>query len=140
MNTSERFNAILERSRENDAYWVEKAIIECTEEMIARMEEDEISRSELARRLGKKPAFITKLLRGDNNFTFETAVRIARALNAEFVPHLRPQGWGTRWLDYSPAKKDEPAVPLSIKKQNYTREIETTRPIGEENETFAIGA
>ena len=78
MNANDRFNAILERSKESNAYWVEKAIIECTEEMIARMKSGEISRSELARRMGKNPAFVTKLLRGNNNFTFETAVKIAR--------------------------------------------------------------
>jgi len=139
MNANDRFHAILERSRETNAYWVEKAIIECTEEMIARMEDGKISRSELARRLGKNPAFVTKLLRGDNNFTFETAVKIARALDMDFVPHLRPQGWNTRWLDFSPSKKQEPAVPLAIKKQDYAREA-TIEPTGAENETLALTA
>lgn len=139
MKAKDRFNEILERSRETNAYWIEKAIVECTEEMIARMEAGGVSRTELARRLGKNPAFITKLLRGDNNFTFETAVKIARALEMDFVPHLRPQGWETRWLDYSPTKNQESAVPLVLKKQDYTRET-TIESTGVENETLALTA
>ena len=137
MSASERFNAILERSRETEAYWVEKAIIECTEEMIERMKNAGISRTELARRLGKNPAFVTKLLRGDNNFTFETAVRIARALEMDFVPHLRPQGWSTRWLDLSPHEGESKTIPLSKIKESYSREA-TEELIGVENETFAL--
>lgn len=139
MNSSDRFNAILERSKETATYWVEKAIIECTEDIIARMEDGDVSRSELARRLGKKPAFVTKLLRGNNNFTFETAVKIAHALDTEFVPHLRPKGWKTQWMDFSPAKPNEPTMPLTLKKREYGQEVrdETT---GEDDETFALTA
>ncbi|MDZ8118184.1 helix-turn-helix transcriptional regulator [Pontiella agarivorans] len=139
MNASDRFNAIQEQARETDTYWVEKAIIECTEEMVARMEDAGLNRSELARRLGKKPAFVTKLLRGNNNFTFETAVKIARALDTEFVPHLRPKGWKTQWMDYSPPKPEESPIPLNLKKQEYGQDVSAVAT-GDENETFALTA
>ncbi|WP_372796435.1 helix-turn-helix domain-containing protein [Pontiella sp.] len=136
---SERFDSLLEASRESDAYWAEKALIEYTEEIIARMERQNVTRSELARRLGKRPAYVTKLLRGDNNFTFETVVKIARALGMEFVPHMKPVGWQTRWMDYSPAKSKAQAVSLAVRKQEYSRNVETELT-GEEDEVFAIGA
>ena len=139
MNATDRFNAFLERAKETDTYWTEKAIIEYTEEMVSQMAKQEVSRTELARRLGKNPAFVTKLLRGNNNFTFDTVVRIARALEMEFVPHMKPVGWQTRWLDCSPTKPVEKAEPLGIKKKAYAKEVPV--PVtGEENETFALTA
>jgi transcriptional regulator with XRE-family HTH domain len=50
----------------------ERLILEVTESIANVMEEHGISRAELAKRLGKTPAFVTKLLRGDNNFTLRT--------------------------------------------------------------------
>jgi len=58
------------------------------EEVLERMEQIDMSRSELACKLKCKPSFITKLLDGRNNFTFATAVRVAMALNMKFIPIL----------------------------------------------------
>lgn len=138
MNASERFNAFLERSRETDAYWAEKAILEFTEKAITQMEMKNVSRSELAERLGKRPSFVTKLLRGDNNFTFDTACRIARALDMEFVPHIKPKGWQLRWFAVSPDKEESLPTPLSTKKQEYMAPIEPET--GAENETFPLAS
>ncbi len=118
MNAMNRFDAFLERSKETDTYWTEKAIIEYTEEIISQMAIQDISRTELARRLGKNPAFVTKLLRGNNNFTFETVVRIARALGMEFVPHMKPVGWQSRVFDLSPTRQPQ-TKPLAEIKQEY---------------------
>jgi len=139
MNAAERFNKLLDQSKQSPVFWTEKAIIEYTEEIISQMATQEISRTELARRLGKNPAFVTKLLRGNNNFTFETVVRIARALEMEFVPHMKPVGWQTHWMDCSPAKPVEKAEPLGIKKKAYAKEV-LVSITGEENETFALTA
>lgn len=125
MKASERFYKLLESAKQSDAYWAEKAILEYTEEAVAQMELKNMSRSELAERLGgKKPAFVTKLLRGNNNFTFDTACRIARALDMEFVPHMKPQGWQTRWMDFSPQKESAPTTPFGAKKQEYQLPVE----------------
>ena len=139
MNATERFNKLLDQSKESTEFWTEKAIIEYTEEIVSQMALQNISRTELARRLGKNPAFVTKLLRGNNNFTFDTVSRIARALELEFVPHMKPVGWQTRWMDCSPAKQVEPPVPLGIEKKAYAKEVLET-VTGEENETFALTA
>lgn len=50
----------------------ERLILEVTEAIATLLQEQEVSRSELARRIGKSPAYVTKLLRGDNNFTLRT--------------------------------------------------------------------
>lgn len=61
-----------------------KYIDEFTEEVCRLMEEQNISRKQLAERMNTSPAYITKILRGNVNFTFETIAKIACALNADF--------------------------------------------------------
>jgi transcriptional regulator with XRE-family HTH domain len=68
---------------------IERAKIEFTEELLAQMEAQGISRSELARCLGVKPARVTALLRGSNNFTLETMVRICRAIGAKYKHYIQ---------------------------------------------------
>jgi cyanate lyase len=86
------FEELFQRAEERPSYWVELAKLEFTEEMLARLKELGINKSEFAARLGAKPAFVTRLLSGRNNFTLETMVRVARALECEFRCHLRPNG------------------------------------------------
>lgn len=75
----------------HDDYWIAGAVQDFTEAIFQRMESEGMSRSELARRLGTSPAYITKILRGDGNFTIATMVRLARALGMELKIELRSQ-------------------------------------------------
>lgn len=93
------FKGLFTEARKDHAYWVEGAILEFTEDMARCMEEQGVSRSELARRIGTSPAYVTKILRGTTNFTLDTMVKVARALDCEFRCHLQPQGAETRWFD-----------------------------------------
>jgi transcriptional regulator with XRE-family HTH domain len=72
-------------------FWEEDAIITFTEDVCVAMERAGVSRAVLARRLGTSPAYITKVLRGNTNFTIKTMVRLAVALDMEFCPHLAPR-------------------------------------------------
>ena len=93
------FKGLFTEARKDHAYWVEGAILEFTEDMVNRMEEQGVSRSELARRIGTSPSYVTKILRGSTNFTLDTMVKVARALDCDFRCHLQPQGAETRWFD-----------------------------------------
>lgn len=57
--------------------------------ILRRMKELGMNQSELARRMKVSRPYITKVMRGDVNFTFATAVRFARALEMDFFPELR---------------------------------------------------
>lgn len=106
------FNDLIERAKSRDRFWVESAILDFTEEILARMEHLDVSKSELANRLGKNPSFVTKLLRGNNNFTLETMVKLARKLDAEVRVHLQPDGTTSEWIDFlrtEPAREEVPA-------------------------------
>jgi transcriptional regulator with XRE-family HTH domain len=91
------------RSRAEDPqYWADRAILRVAEEVFLALERCGITRAELARRLGTSPAYVTKVLRGNANFTIETLARLAHALDGEFKFHIAPRGMHTRWFDVPP--------------------------------------
>ncbi len=77
------FDELIEWAQGEVDYWVEDASISFTENVCRKMEELQISRSDLAKKLDTSPAYITKILRGYSNFTLETMVKIAFALDVE---------------------------------------------------------
>lgn len=93
------FKALFEKSRESEEHWVARAIQGFTEDLYTLMERRGVSRAELARRLETSPAYITKLLRGDANFTVRSMVRLARALDGHFVARLEPEEQPVCWVD-----------------------------------------
>ena len=58
----------------------ERLVLEATEAIATLMEQERISRTELARKINKSPAYITKLLRGTNNFTLRNLSDVFFAL------------------------------------------------------------
>lgn len=112
------FADLYQEAEQAEEFWVAGAILELTEEVVRRMEEQGVSRSELARRLGTSPAYVTKLLRGNANLTLATMVRLARALESELHCHLTPatrvgrgsraQAASRRELRKPPASGDRP--------------------------------
>jgi len=90
----------------------ESLILEATEEICRILETENISRSELARRLGKSKAFVTQVLSGERNMTLNTAADLAFALGHRF--HVRAlrgdaRNWGVRlplYLSVGPEASD----------------------------------
>lgn len=100
MNTIlQTFEKLLKAGRERLEYFVQGAIIEFTESVVARMAELNLSKSELAERLQCAPPYITKVLRGGTNFTLESMVKIAVALDSELSIGLTPKLAGEKWSD-----------------------------------------
>jgi transcriptional regulator with XRE-family HTH domain len=82
--------AAADAARQTDAYQAEGASIRFTEDLVARMKASGLTRSALAEKIGSSPAYITKILRGDTNFTLDSMVKIASALGCELTIGLRP--------------------------------------------------
>jgi len=99
MNTQFDFNELFEGVEETLAYKTELAVLEFTEELVARMACQGMSRAELARQIGCSPAYVTKILRGTTNFTLETLVKVADVLGCKIRTHLQPEGTRTHWFD-----------------------------------------
>ena len=69
--------------RKNDPDFITSGIVvEILDNLSKKMKEKSITRAELARRLGKSKAYVTRLLQGDyDNLTIKTLVELALALN-----------------------------------------------------------
>jgi transcriptional regulator with XRE-family HTH domain len=74
------FAAALQRSRTRSAYWEEELLLNVARRISDVMADQDVSRSELARRLDVSPAYITKVLRGHANLTIQTMAKIAFVL------------------------------------------------------------
>lgn len=93
----------------HDDYWVAGLVQDFTEALARRMEEEGVSRAELARRLGTSQAYVTKVLRGNVNFTLATLVKLARAVGGEVKLDLgepaRPAAKPVRVCTWSAARR-----------------------------------
>ncbi len=85
-STAKTFKKLFEKARQRIEYFVQGAILEFTESVVSRMNELGVSNSVLAVRLKCKPPYVTKVLRGGTNFTLESMVKIALALDSELTP------------------------------------------------------
>ena len=77
------FKEFLNEAKERNSYWAASMILDFTEGLHRIMEANGVTRSDLARRLGVSPAYITKVLRGNVNFTVDSMVRLVRAAGGE---------------------------------------------------------
>lgn len=112
---------LMDRARRSVGYWVEHVVLDFTSSVEALMREQDVTRSELARRIGSSPAYVTKVLRGDANFTVKSMVLIARALNARLrVQVIRDADSGQQYdtsdwktMEFSPAKVLRPRISIN---------------------------
>jgi plasmid maintenance system antidote protein VapI len=102
----DRYNQAIQAARKSVDYWVDGPITEFIEDVWRLMEEQKVSRAELARRLGTSRAYVTKLLGGNANFTLQTMTKVAMALGSQVHVHVASQNALTRWIDEMPAQQD----------------------------------
>jgi len=105
-----RLQALMAEARQTHAYKAQGASLEFTEDMVRLLQDRKMTQSELAQRIGVSPAYVTKILRGGTNFTLDTMVKIATALDAEFRCHLQRRGSETLWVDYTVVKAPRQSV------------------------------
>jgi plasmid maintenance system antidote protein VapI len=109
LSSLERFNQFIQEAEKSVNYWVDGPITEFAEDIWRLMEEQKVSRAELARRLGTSRAYVTKLLGGNANFTLETMTKVAMAFGCTVHVHVADQKATTRWIDEHPSE-EVPAV------------------------------
>lgn len=93
MTLESRVRARLNRKKKDPAYQAERLALAVTEEISRRMQEEGVTKAELARRLGVSKARITHLLNGSPNLTLRTIASVAVALGSEV--DLRIRDWAS---------------------------------------------
>lgn len=89
MNT---FAEIYDSLKDSLEFQVEELSLAFTESVLLRMEElGDMSGAQLAERMESSKPYVSKLLKGKSNFTLETLVKLARALECRVeAPKLIP--------------------------------------------------
>jgi plasmid maintenance system antidote protein VapI len=100
----ERYRQMFQEAESHTDYWIDGPIGEFTEDLARLMEEKEVTRAELARRMGTSRAYITKMLGGNANFTLLTMVKLAMALDGAVHIHIADKRAVTRWRDKMPGQ------------------------------------
>lgn len=104
------FEGLIKKAKEGDQFWSEKASLEFTIQLERLMEKKNISRADLARKIGKSPAFITKLLSGYNNYTIATMTNVVRAIDGRLSIRVTPKEEKIPdWLSVIDGRKTEQA-------------------------------
>lgn len=93
------FAQLFNAARSSITYKVENVIIELTEQIVDMMKTIGISKSDLALKMGATAPYITKLLGGKTNFTVESIVKVADALNCDVEVRLVPKTKAADWIE-----------------------------------------
>jgi len=93
---TERFADLFRKMEQTDAYHIDAMKVEISEQIYLAMERQGVSEAELARRLCKSRAYVTKALQGNTNFTIPSLIKIARALNRKVEVRLLSENDGSR--------------------------------------------
>lgn len=99
------FKKLLEKAQQTDSYWVEAAKLQFAIELNRLFRRKGSTQKELAEKVGTSPAYITKVFRGDSNFTIETMVKLARAVDGDLEINIVPRQNQEKWLSILQAQQ-----------------------------------
>ena len=114
------FQKMAQKLENSGHLYVEFAKTEIAEDIYLAMKREDVSKAELARRLGKSRPYVTQILQGSVNFTIESLVRIATVLDCQLDMRLAPiamvEHWNLQSLgSVSKAENSNHASPVSEK-------------------------
>jgi transcriptional regulator with XRE-family HTH domain len=92
MHMARSFKDLFAKARKTADYWAELATLDFTAALDQRMRELNVTRGELAERIGTSPAYVTKVLNGRTNFTVRTMASLAHALGQRVNVQLEDEG------------------------------------------------
>ena len=127
----ERYGRLLKEAENHVDYWMGVPIIEFTEDLCRIMKEKRVSRAELARRIGTSRAYITQLLGGGANFTLQTMVKLAMALDGAVHIHISDKRAISRWRDKAPRKAAKKTAKKAAQKTAKPRRPPAVEPVPE---------
>lgn len=91
LKVSEWYEQNIAPFRDTPEFQIERVLVDIGEQIVAQMENQGVSRAELARRLGVSRPFVTRLLTGNPNLTVKTLVRVALAAGLVVEVNLEPR-------------------------------------------------
>ena len=96
MKLHEWFSDKIDQLKGDFEFRLETIIYRLTEKISEKMQEKKISRTEMAKRMNVSSPYVTKILRGNANFTLRTMLSLADALEQELRIDFRDKQVATQ--------------------------------------------
>lgn len=96
--TIKSYRALVDAAKETDKYWIENAKHDLAFGLHRQIRRSGMSNAELATKLDVKPPYISKVMRGDENLTIESMVKLVRAAGGRLHIQVADQADGIRWF------------------------------------------
>jgi transcriptional regulator with XRE-family HTH domain len=107
MTLNKNLQQFIESAQQDDAYWVEQAKIDFALALDQHRKRQNMTLGELAQKLGTSPAYITKVFRGDCNFTIETMVKLASATGTQLDIQLKATPTASKLWHVTPTNRPQ---------------------------------
>jgi transcriptional regulator with XRE-family HTH domain len=91
MNAEEWFSQMLAESRNHPDFVAETVSLQIISDLCKAMKRKQITKKELAERVGVSPAFVSQVLNSKPNMTLLTLAKFAIALDLDVHIHLSPR-------------------------------------------------
>jgi transcriptional regulator with XRE-family HTH domain len=130
------FEELVAELKGSEAYDKEVLRSEISDQISRLMDSEHISNAELARRLGKSRAYVTKILQGNANFTLDSLVQIARVLGCKYVPIFVPVNL---WKKIEAIQLSAQVSGSASLSETYTP-VSTNKPLADETDTLEFSA
>lgn len=78
------FEAGLAEAKKNPAYWQEDILVDVAGHISQELEIRQMTQADLAAKLGVKPAYVSRVLRGHENLTLQSLAKIAFAFDKKW--------------------------------------------------------
>jgi len=83
MKMNEALTALVETAQQNDSYWVEQAKLDFALALDQRRQLAHMTGADIAEKIGSSVGYVSKVFRGDSNFTLATMIKLARATGGQ---------------------------------------------------------
>lgn len=91
MTKHESFADLWAEVEKDEVFWTEKNKLDFSINLFQTMKRRGIAKKELAERLGTSQAYVTKVFRGDANFTLASMTKLVQALDAKLSIQIVPK-------------------------------------------------
>jgi transcriptional regulator with XRE-family HTH domain len=98
MRRTKAFKNFLKQVKKSDSFIAEQIKLDFIVQIYQLMREKNITQKEFARKLNVSEAYISKILRGDINFTINTMVKLIRALDSHLHIKVTPVYKNVKWF------------------------------------------
>lgn len=117
------FGKLFAELEKSDSYWAQKTIVDFSVELHKLMRLRKLSKKQFSQKLGTSQAYITKVFKGDANFTIDTMVKLVRALNGQMKINVCPaEEKNVHWCRL--LKNNQPQKPFVPKSWASNMEVE----------------